>query len=284
MKITFNTKNTLIILFTFLVALYLTITVISNFLSKYEIVKIAEKKNDNPSLNNTTEKIEIKKFKKFLNDKNVNTDDLSNKDLASLYWVERIKDGGLILLFRHSEREKWKNTVEGFDAYELYNNYNARELSWYKATCLTEKGIEESKLIKETFDHANIKISEVVTSPSCRARETAIYGFGKIDKTFSGLLHYSAFHPQDRKKIGNELKKAVIQLSLEQNKNIVLSAHNKVISHHNFIDEMNVNEGLEESGFYIIEKKENKLIVPYKFSVIKDFIILLYRHEFVKAG
>ena len=284
MKITFNTKNTLIILFTFLVTLYLTITVISNFLSKYEIVKIAEKKNDNPSLNNTTEKIEIKKFKKFLNDKNVNTDDLSNKDLASLYWVERIKDGGLILLFRHSEREKWKNTVEGFDAYELYNNYNARELSWYKATCLTEKGIEESKLIKEAFDHANIKISEVVTSPSCRARETAIYGFGKIDKTFSGLLHYSAFHPQDRKKIGNELKKAVIQLSLEQNKNIVLSAHNKVISHHNFIDEMNVNEGLEESGFYIIEKKENKLIVPYKFSVIKDFIILLYRHEFVKAG
>ena len=284
MKITFNTKNTLIILFTFLVTLYLTIVVISNFLSKYEIVKIAEKKNDNPSLNNTTEKIEIKKFKKFLNDKNVNTDDLSNKDLASLYWVERIKDGGLILLFRHSEREKWKNTVEGFDAYELYNNYDARELSWYKATCLTEKGIEESKLIKEAFDHANIKISEVVTSPSCRARETAIYGFGKIDKIFSGLLHYSAFHPQDRKKLGNELKKAVIQLSLEQNKNIVLSAHNKVISHHNFIDEMNVNEGLEESGFYIIEKKENKLIVPYKFSVIKDFIILLYRHEFVKAG
>lgn len=284
MKITFNTKNTLIILFTFLVTLYLTITVISNFFSEYEIVKIADKKNDNPSLNNTKEKSEIKKFKKFLNDKNINTDDLSNKDLTSLYWVERIKDGGLILLFRHSEREKWKNTVEGFDAYELYNNYNARELSWYKATCLTEKGIEESKLIKEAFDHANIKISEVVTSPSCRARETAIYGFGKIDKTFSGLLHYSAFHPQDRKKIGNELKKAVMELSLEQNKNIILSAHNKVISHHNFIDEMNVDEGLEESGFYIIEKKENKLIVPYKFRVIKDFIILLYRHEFVKAG
>lgn len=284
MKITFNTKNTLIILFTFLVTLYLTITVISNFFSEYEIVKIADKKNDNPSLNNTKEKSEIKKLKKFLNDKNINTDDLSNKDLTSLYWVERIKDGGLILLFRHSEREKWKNTVEGFDAYELYNNYNARELSWYKATCLTEKGIEESKLIKEAFDHANIKISEVVTSPSCRARETAIYGFGKIDKTFSGLLHYSAFHPQDRKKIGNELKKAVMELSLEQNKNIILSAHNKVISHHNFIDEMNVDEGLEESGFYIIEKKENKLIVPYKFRVIKDFIILLYRHEFVKAG
>ena len=50
MKITFNTKNTLIILFTFLVTLYLTITVISNLLSKYEIVKIAEKKNDNPIL------------------------------------------------------------------------------------------------------------------------------------------------------------------------------------------------------------------------------------------
>ena len=69
-----------------------------------------------------------------------------------------------------------------------------------------------------------------------------------------------------------------MQLKLKDNKNIILSAHNKVISHHNFIDEMNVDEGLEESGFYIIEKKDDKLIVPYKFRVIKDFIILLYRH------
>jgi len=277
-----NMKKILISFFTFVLFITLTILIGSNFSKKYKIVKIENEKKIISAKN--IEKKENQKILNYLNSKNISTEGLSNNTIESIYWVERIKDGGLILLFRHSEREKWKNTVEGFDAYELYNNYNARELSWYKATCLTEKGIEESKLIKEAFDHANIKISEVVTSPSCRARETAIYGFGKIDKTFSGLLHYSAFHPQDRKKIGNELKKAVMELSLEQNKNIVLSAHNKVISHHNFIDEMNVDEGLEESGFYIIEKKENKLIVPYKFRVIKDFIILLYRHEFVKAG
>lgn len=277
-----NMKKILISFFTFILFITLTILIGSNFSKKYKIVKIKNEKKIISAKN--IEKKENQKILNYLNSKNISTEGLSNNTIESIYWVERIKDGGLILLFRHSEREKWKNTVEGFDAYELYNNYNARELSWYKATCLTEKGIEESKLIKEAFDHANIKISEVVTSPSCRARETAIYGFGKIDKTFSGLLHYSAFHPQDRKKIGNELKKAVMELSLEQNKNIILSAHNKVISHHNFIDEMNVDEGLEESGFYIIEKKENKLIVPYKFRVIKDFIILLYRHEFVKAG
>ena len=47
---------------------------------------------------------------------------------------------------------------------------------------------------------------------------------------------------------------------------------------------MNVGEGLEESGFYIIEKKDDTLTVPFKFSSIKNFIILLYRHEFEKSS
>ena len=270
-------KKLLIGSITFFLFISLTVLIGNNFFKKYKITKIVNEKEINVDEEKKKES-NNNKILKFLQSKNINTDDLSNSVLESMYWVERIKDGGLILLFRHSEREKWKNTVEGFDTIELYNNYNARDLSWSKATCLTEKGIEESKLIKEAFDHASIEISEIVSSPSCRARETAIYGFGKIDKTFSGLLHYSAFHPQDRKKIGSELKQAVMQLKLKDNKNIILSAHNKVISHHNFIDEMNVDEGLEESGFYIIEKKDDKLIVPYKFRVIKDFIILLYRH------
>jgi len=33
----------------------------------------------------------------------------------------------------------------------------------------------------------------------------------------------------------------------------------------------------------INEKKNNKLVVPFKFSTIKNFIILLYRHEFEKT-
>ena len=52
-----------------------------------------------------------------------------------------------------------------------------------------------------------------------------------------------------------------------------MSAHNKVISHEGFIDEMNVDEGLSESGFYIIENINGKLKVPFKFSQTKNFVV-----------
>ena len=275
MKFKFNMQTNLIIFIVFVAITSITALVTSQFLKSDKGVRI------NETLIQGEEPIS-KDILKYLTKKDIETN-LPRKDLEAIYWVERIKEGGLILLFRHSEREKWNNSVEGFDIYELTNDLNARNETWYKATCLTDKGIEESKLIFEAFKHAQIKISEVISSPSCRARETALNAFGKIDKTFSGLLHYTAFNPLDRKEIGKELKKSVMELNIEKNKNIILSAHNKVISHYNFIDLMEVGEGLEESGFYVIEKKGNNLIVPFKFSKIKNFVILLYRHEFEKS-
>jgi hypothetical protein len=213
----------------------------------------------------------------YLKNKKIDVN-LPTKQLIEIYWVERIKEGGLILLFRHAEREKWNNSVEGFDTYELKKKLNPRELTWARATCLTRKGIEESKLIGESFKYAKIKISKVISSPSCRAKETAFYAFGKINTIHHGLLHYTAIHYLDRKKIGKTLKKFILSQEVRQDENIILSAHNRVISHNGFIDKMYTTENLQESGFFIIEKKNNELIVPYKFEKIKDFLILLYRY------
>ena len=276
-----NKKKILISLLTFTLFISFTIWIGNIFFKNFQIVKIDNEEKFQSIVSQKKEGQLDGSILKYLRSKNIDTKYLSKKDLESIYWVERIKDGGLILLFRHSQREKWNDSVEGFDTFELYNKKNARNESWYRATCLTEKGIEESKLIFEAFKHANIKISEVISSPSCRAIETAKHAFKRIDKTFSGLLHYSAFHPADRGKIGTELRKAVMDLKIENDKNIILSAHNKVISHQNFIDLMEVGEGLKESGFYIIEKKGGQLVVPFKFSEIKKFVILLYRHNFI---
>ena len=274
MKIKLNNKKIFLIIITLIISASLTTLIIQEISKNYYIVNINGDKTEDKHYKISSEIIN------YLELKNISTKNIENSLLEQIYWVERIKEGGLILLFRHSEREKWNSSVEGFDAYELKNNYDARNFSWYKATCLTEKGIEESKLINEAFKYAKIKISKVVSSPSCRAIETALYAFNRIDETFSGLLHYTAFHPLDRKKIGIELKKAVLNLKIIDKKNIILSAHNKVISHHSFIDEMQIDEGLSESGFYIIEKTNGKLKVPFKFTNIKSFIILLYRHDF----
>ena len=76
---------------------------------------------------------------------------------------------------------------------------------------MTERGIETSKSIKRGFEHANIKIHKVFSSPSCRARETAIYAFGRIDEVHSSLLHYSTFNPLDRQKLAMDLKKTLLE-------------------------------------------------------------------------
>ena len=268
-----NLKKISIISF-FFILVFALITVLSlKKMTGYQFSKIPKETIYNLSSKYliSSEMIEYLKNKKI----DVN---LPTKQLIEIYWVERIKEGGLILLFRHSERAKWNNSVEGFDMYEFKNNLNPRDLKWGMATCLTNKGIEVSKLVRESFKYAKIKISKVISSPSCRAKETASLAFGKLDIIHHGLLHYTAINYRDRKKIGKILKDFILSQEVKQNENIILSAHNRVISHEGFIDKMYTTENLFETGFFIIEKKNNQLTVPYKFEKIKDFLILLYRY------
>ncbi len=220
-----------------------------------------------------------KDFDNFWRNQNVQGE-INYENKLNIYWADRVKKGGLILLFRHAERQKWHEAVTGFDAYELHNKIDAREYSWFRATCLTEKGIETAKMIKLTFEHGNIPVQKVFSSPSCRARETAIYGFGRIDEIHNALLHYTAINPLDHDQFGKDLKQTVLDFPLEKNKNLILSAHNSVVSYPNFIDEFNIIEGLDETGFYVIEKKDNRLIVRHRFFKSKIFNTLMYRWKY----
>ena len=194
-----------------------------------------------------------------------------------IYWTEQIKKGGYILLFRHGEREKWHEAVGGFDAYELYNKIDARKTPWYRATCLTERGIETSKNTGRAMRHGGIKIQKVISSPSCRARETAFHSWGRIDEIHSSLLHRTGIHPLDRYKFGMDLRKTLLNFSLDRDKNLILSAHNSVIDFPDLIDEFNVPIELDEGGFYVIEKENQNLIVRYKFERSSEFNTILYR-------
>lgn len=196
-----------------------------------------------------------------------------------IYWAEQIKKGGYILLFRHGEREKWSEALSGFDAYELYNKIDARKTPWYRAVCLTDRGIETSKNTGRAFNHAGIKVQKVISSPSCRARETAIHSFGRIDEIHSSLLHRTGLHPLDRYKFGMDLRKTLINFNLDKDKNLILSAHNSVIDFPDLIDEFNVPIELDEGGFYVIEKVKKNLIVRYKFERSGEFNMILYRNS-----
>ena len=51
-----------------------------------------------------------------------------------------------------------------------------------------------------------MKISEVISSPSCRARQTSNLAFGRIDKISNALVHYGPWN-EERKTHLDAVKK-----------------------------------------------------------------------------
>ena len=71
--------------------------------------------------------------------------------------------------------------------------YKAEETYFADRSCLNQNGKIEAKLIREYFKLYNINYSEVISSPSCRARQTAILAFNQIDKISNLFMYLSPF-------------------------------------------------------------------------------------------
>lgn len=97
-------------------------------------------------------------------------------------WAKKVAEGGYILHFRHAQREKW-NDVTAFDAVELLNNYAADAVPFKRATCLSEQGTVEAKLVGEVLAKANVRIGQVVSTPSCRGVQTAMLAWGRVERS-----------------------------------------------------------------------------------------------------
>jgi hypothetical protein len=145
-----------------------------------------------------------------------------------LVWAERVIQGGYILVFRHADREMW-DEVTAFDAYELATATVAENSSFARATCLSEQGIEEAKLIGKVFELLGVNVSYVVSSPSCRARQTAQIAFGSIDRLSNSLLHRSAIIPSQHDIFDADLRDILVGLTPPAGANIVLSGHSSTL-------------------------------------------------------
>lgn len=203
----------------------------------------------------------------------------SNDNSKHAYWANEIKKGGYILHIRHGSREKWSTNV-AYDDIELLNNLDARSTSFARAVCLTEKGVEDSKLVGEVFKVLNIPVGHVVSSPSCRARETAIFAFSRIDSIEPSLLHRTAMRKDQHLIMGKKLRDVVENIKLEDNKNIILSGHGGTLSYDfkndvGIIDHMEVNDidRRLETGIIVIEKKQGEYFARHKFNSIIDISI-----------
>lgn len=217
---------------------------------------------------------------------NVNADDLNpleknnytltENERLNLEWAQKLSQGGYIVHFRHAQREQW-NDVFAFDAYELRKGIDASKSSFFRATCLTDQGKEEAKLLGKILRLADVKFSEIISSPSCRARQTSLLAFKRIDGISNSLLHRSAIMKIQHSEFDNELRKLLISLQPKPGSNIALVGHTDtlVYSGNSVLDmdaAVNINvEGRDPTGFVILEKIGTKIYPRYVFKSMKDF-------------
>ena len=202
------------------------------------------------------------------------------KDLSQIseQWAAKVKEGGYILHFRHTEREKWVD-VTGFDAYALSSGIDEAHSSFSKATCLTERGKETAKLIASIFTLQNIAVSDVYTSPSCRARQTSTIAFGTEGTIANSLLHRTAIKYSQHDQFAKELKSLIVSIDIVPGSNVILSGHGGTLSKdgrllidHNLVDDI---DGRDEGGFIVLSNDSGVITAHYKFQNIAQFITSL---------
>lgn len=207
---------------------------------------------------------------------------------ADQYWAEELMKGGYILHFRHAERDKWID-VHMYDALESevhengYNESRYAEFDYFKeAVCLNERGVVQATAMGELLRDISFPIGYIISSPSCRGRQTAEFAFGGYDELDKTLIHRGAFNEREDNHY-KALKELYLNLPMEPGKNTIVSSHNSVI-HHNMFDSSVLPEGddykLEEGGFYVISIKDGKLILEHRFYYFKSFILNFYPREY----
>jgi len=191
-------------------------------------------------------------------------------------WTERLKKGGYIVYLRHAQRDKW-NDVTAFDMFELATKEERPDkASWKRAVCLTDRGVEESKLIGQAFRMLGIPVGQVVASPSCRARQTAEFAFGKVGLVEEAVLHPTARREPDHDMLAAQLRQMLMETRIPDGTNLVVSGHGGTLDMYGrrVVDSQDIADfQVEETGFVILERRDGKLHAAAKFGSIKDLFV-----------
>ncbi len=182
-----------------------------------------------------------------------------------------LNDGGFILHFRHAHREKWID-VTMYDSVEINQKKKAEDEYYKDAVCLSKRGIVQAKMMGEIWSSLSIPVHQIISSPSCRARQTAELVFGGHNSLKSILLHKGTFR-EDFQDFRKKIKNLYLETVQKKGSNVIISSHNGVVDEKIF-DKINNKPKeffLEEGGFYVMKIEKNKLIYIDKFHNFQDF-------------
>ena len=203
-----------------------------------------------------------------------------NSEEDDIFWAKEILNGGYILHFRHAERDKWID-VQMYDALESDLHANGVDDSRYaendyfsEAVCLNDRGKIQAKAMGEHLANINLPIGLVVSSVSCRARQTAVLAFGGYDSLHRILVHKGPYNETKKHRVSS-LVDFYNDLPVSKETNTVVSAHNGVI-HCDMFENYCDNPSLEEGGFYVITKRPDGLYLEHEFHNYNRFNKVFY--------
>ena len=176
-------------------------------------------------LKQSSYRLEIEKSKKS------NTTEKSNLyGVDSENIIESLKKGGYVIFIRHADRDHSINseTLNILDHAPL-RDIPLDEINPIIGYCLSETGVEESKMINKILKEFKIPISKVIASNTCRTKETAQYIFDKVDYITNGLLPEGAIINQKyEESIKNEYKE-VFNVFPNLGENIFIVGHSETL-------------------------------------------------------
>jgi hypothetical protein len=213
----------------------------------------------------------------------VNAEEAEAEVKGDKYWANEVIKGGYILHFRHGNRNRYVSTVRtpetdvtAFDAVALRNGLKGENEDFGMVTCLTEEGKTEAKLIGRAFDILNIKIGSVLSSPSCRARQTSYIAFGTEGKIVNSLLHRTSVMEEQHEEFARNLRQHIMAIKMNPGENAILSGHVGTLDYRaDVLFDAKVKGSMsnrDDTGFVIIERtQDNRLIPRYMFNNIAAF-------------
>tara|TARA_B110000483_G_scaffold216867_1_gene268793 strand:+ start:787 stop:1662 length:876 start_codon:yes stop_codon:yes gene_type:complete len=181
------------------------------------------------SIESQIEGIKDEKLKQIQIDKSKNSNTTQKSNLYGVEdknIIEILKTGGYVIFIRHADRDFSINSVTlNILDHAPLRDIPLSEISLKKGYCLSEMGIEESKMINKIIKEFKIPISKVIASNTCRTKETAQYIFDKIDYITNGLLPEGAIINQKyEESIKNEYKE-VFNVFPNLGENIFIVGH-----------------------------------------------------------
>jgi phosphohistidine phosphatase SixA len=194
-------------------------------------------------------------------------------------WAKKVLDGGYIIFIRHAQRAKNFKGSGLFETLEVHVHGNKETLefngenSYYsEALCLNKQGKIQAKAMGELIKEIDFPIGTIISSPVCRARQTAEIMFDSYDN-LDPILVYSGINYETSDDRFSSLRNFFKNIPLEDNKNTVITAHGNVIVPGLFENPTSRNiTDIDEGGIIVLSRDGEDIIIEHTFLTFNTLI------------